>query len=144
MAKPWSRYEVDFINHEKFRAIHANAICLWIEGKNYADKNLTDGLLPAYEVKHWRFYSKKAVETLTTSIGTNTRTGQQFAPLWEVHPVGWKMHDYLGHNECREEVQARIAVGNGTATEDQKRIAAAARQRRKRERDKAVRVCVTA
>lgn len=109
MAKPWARYEVNFINHDKFRAIPANAICLWLEGKNYADDKHTDGLLPDYEVKHWRFFGAKSVTQLTTSCGLKPGTDQPYAPLWDVvEGFGFKMHDYLQHNDCREKVQARI------------------------------------
>lgn len=144
MAKPWARYEVRWIKHDKFKALPANAICLWVEGKDYADDNLTDGLLPLYVVKHFRFFSKRNIDLLLKSIGAkHAGGGDVYAPLWEPHPLGYKMHDYLDHNECREEALARIAVGRGNATEDQKRIAATARQRKKRERDKRVTVGVT-
>ncbi len=108
--KPWAKYEVNFINHDKFRAITANAICLWLEGKNYADDKLTDGLLPAYEVKHWRFYSQKSVALLTTSCGIKPGTDCPYAPLWEsVDGFGFRMHNYLDHNECRDRALERIA-----------------------------------
>lgn len=138
MAKPWARYEVGFINHAKFRALPSNAICLWLEGKDYADEHLTDGLLPLYIVKGFRHFSRRNMELLMTSAGPKSDGGgEKYAPLWEPHEMGIKMHDYLEHNDCREVVKARMAVKDGTATEDQKRIAAAERQRKKRERDKA-------
>lgn len=107
--KPWARYEVGFINHDKFRAITANAICLWLEGKNYADAKLTDGLLPEYEVKLWRFHSKKSVAILTRSCGLKPGTDTLYQPLWDVvEGFGFKMHDYLEHNPSREDALARI------------------------------------
>lgn len=108
MGKPWARYEVGFINHDKFRALTGNAIALWLEGKNYADEKYTDGLLPLGTVKTFRFYGKKSVALLTTSCGENPGAGQPYAPLWEPHPVGFKMHGYLEHNDCREEVLQRL------------------------------------
>lgn len=130
--KPWAKYEVGFINHDKFRAITPNAICLWLEGKNYADDKHTDGLLPEYEVKHWRFYSKKSVALLTTSVGLNPRTDQVYFPLWDaVEGFGFKMHDYLDHNDCKEEVQARI----GKADEDRKRRATNQKEWRERQKE---------
>lgn len=123
LAKPWARYEIGFINHDKFRAIPSNAICLWLEGKNYADTKQTDGLLPDYEVKHWRFYSKRNVDILLTSCGQKPGTDQPYAPLWEVHPVGFKMHDYLDHNDCREAVLARIARSEDERQKDRDRKA---------------------
>jgi hypothetical protein len=110
VAKPWGRIELDYINHDKFKAINANAICLWHEGKNYCDLRLTDGLIPTATAKHFRFHSKKAIEMLTTSCGPKPGADQPYAPLWEVvSGFGWKMHDYLEHNDCRDEVQERLA-----------------------------------
>lgn len=121
MPKPWAKYEVGFINHDKFRAMSANAICLWLEGKNYADDKLTDGVLPNYEVKHWRFYSKKNVDALTASVGNKPGTETPWAPLWEPHPDGWKMHDYLVHNDCRELALARKARAEAERAADRAR-----------------------
>lgn len=125
MSKPWGRYEVNFINHDKFRSITSNAIALWIEGKNYADDKLTDGLLPAYEVKHWRFYGTKSLRLLTTSCGTKPGTDQAYAPLWEpVEGFGFKMHDYLDHNPCRDTAIARIDKAEASKEKERDRKAA--------------------
>lgn len=133
--KLWARYEQGFINHDKFRAITANAIALWLEGKNYADTKLTDGLLPDYEVKLWRFHGKKSVALLTRSCGLKPGTTQPYAPLWEpVDGFGFKMHDYLEHNDCREVVQERIDKADA-ARELRNSNQAAYRERRKAERD---------
>jgi hypothetical protein len=123
MGKPWARYEIGFIKHDKFRAISSNAICLWLEGKDYADTKLTDGLLPDYEVKHWRFYSKKSVELLTHSCGVKPGTQTAYAPLWEVvEGFGFKMHDYLDHNPSRDETQARLAEKEKKREADRERL----------------------
>lgn len=122
MGKPWARYEVGFIDHAKFRALNANAICLWVEGKNYCDENATDGLIPAHVVKQFRFYSKKAIEQLMVSCGPKNAT-EQFYPLWESHPVGFKMHAYLEYNDCRDEVVARIDRAEEVRQRERKRKA---------------------
>lgn len=106
--KPWAKYEVGFIDHPKFRVLNANAICLWLEGKNYCDSNMTDGLIPAHEIKRFRFRGQKTIAMLTTSAGPKNAAGDLWAPLWEAHPVGFKMHDYLDYNACRDEVVARL------------------------------------
>jgi hypothetical protein len=122
-VKPWAKYEVNFINHNKFRAITANAIGLWLEGKNYADDKLTDGLLPGYEIKHWRFYSAKCVRLLTTSCGTKPGTADAYFPLWEiVDGFGFKMHDYLIHNDCRDEALERIEQADESRRENAERM----------------------
>lgn len=107
MAKPWAKYEVDFINHPKFRALTGNAICLWLEGKNYCDHHMTDGLIPTHIVKQFRFSRRLAIEALLVSCGQKSES-LTYAPLWEVHAIGYRMHDYLEHNDCREEVLERI------------------------------------
>lgn len=107
MAKPWARLEQNYINHPKFLALTADAICLWHEAKNYCDMHQTDGLIPRNALKTFRFTSRKSVEILTKSCGKKL-DGEPFAPLWEVHDVGFKMHDYLDHNDCREEVLQRL------------------------------------
>lgn len=113
MAKPWARYEVGFIDHVKFRALTSNAICLWIEGKNYCDENMTDGLIPTHIVKQFRFHSRKSVDMLALSCGPKNET-EQYGPLWESHAVGFKMHDYLDYNDCRDEAMERIDDANVT------------------------------
>ena len=107
MAKPWGRIELGYLNHPKFLALNANAICLWHEGKNYCDAHQTDGLIPTGALKAFRFRGQKSVEGLMTSCGQKPG-GAPWAPLWEVHAVGYKMHDYLDYNDCREVVLARL------------------------------------
>lgn len=119
--KPWARYEVGFIDHPKFKALNANAIGLWIEGKNYCDRNMTDGLIPTHTVKQFRFYSRKAVDSLMVSCGPKNEQ-EVYAPLWEVHALGYKMHDYLDHNDCRQAVIARIEKSEDRAEQAKVRV----------------------
>jgi hypothetical protein len=51
VGKPWARLEQNFINHQKFLALTSNAICLWLEGKNYCDMYQTDGMIPKIALK---------------------------------------------------------------------------------------------
>lgn len=123
MPKPWAKIEVGYWDHIKFQSLNANAICLWHEGKNYCDKHHTDGLLPLVIVKQFRFYGKKAVDALTTRCETPKPDGTPYAPLWEAHPVGFKMHDYLDHNDCREVVEARMEAADARREAEKKRKA---------------------
>lgn len=111
MAKPWGRYEIDFLDHPKFRALHANSFFLWWEVKNYCDKFHTDGRFPREMLRTFRHHSSKAIGQLTMSCGVKPN-GDPYAPLWEPQDIGGvaylKMHDYLDHNDCRDEVLARI------------------------------------
>lgn len=107
MPKPWARIEVGYFSHIKFLKLNANAISLWHEGKDYCDTHHTDGLIPREALQHFRFRGTKSVTMLSTSCGEKP-SGAAYAPLWEEHPVGYKMHDYLDHNDCRDEVLTRL------------------------------------
>lgn len=107
MPKPWAKVEVGYMRHQKFLALNGNSIALWHEGKDYCDTHHTDGMIPREALKTFRFSGKKTVEMLLKSCGPKP-DGNPFAPLWESHPIGFKMHDYLDHNDCREEVLERI------------------------------------
>lgn len=134
MAKPWSRTEIGYLGHRKFLALTANAICLWHEGKQYCDTHLTDGLIPKEALKLFRFFGTKSLSLLMTSCG-NKPDGSPFAPLWEAHDVGYRMHDYLDHNDCREKVLARIDDAKDAA--ELRRAANAKRQQELRAKRKA-------
>jgi hypothetical protein len=137
MAKPWGRYELGYLDHQKFLTLNANAIALWWEGKNYCDTHHTDGLIPAEKVKQFRFKGAKSIGLLTTSCGVKTDGVTAYAPLWEVHPVGFKMHDYLDHNDCRDKVLARMDAADERRDADRRRQAdwrAREKERRANER----------
>ena len=106
--KPWAKVEIGYMDHPKFLALSGNAISLWHEGKNYCDKFNTDGLIPRDALKLFRFAGKKSIDMLTVSCSTPKPDGSPYAPLWEVHLVGYRMHDYLDHNDCRDAVLARM------------------------------------
>lgn len=108
MAKPWAKLEIGYLDHPKFQALNANAIALWHEGKQYCDRFNTDGLIPSAVAKRFRFGGKKSISMLTTAIDFPKPDGGRYAPLWDTHTVGFKMHDYLDHNDCRDEVLARM------------------------------------
>lgn len=134
MAKPWARLEIGYLDHPKFLALTANAICLWHEGKNYCEKFHTDGLIPKDALKLFRFAGQKSVAMLLTGYGQKP-DGTPYKPLWEKHPVGYKMHDYLVYNDCREEVLARLDDADDIA--ELRREANKRRQGEYRERRKA-------
>lgn len=105
--KPWARIEVGRMRHPKFLALNGNAIALWDEGKDYCDEHHTDGLIPREALKTFRFSGPKSIAMLTASCGQKP-DGSAYVPLWEPHPVGFKMHDYLDHNDCREQILSRM------------------------------------
>ena len=128
--KPWAKVEIGYMDHPKFVALNANAICLWHEGKNYCDKYNTDGLIPKDALKLFRFSSKKSVELLMVPCPTPRPDGTAYAPMWEPHPAGYRMHDYLDHNDCRDEVLERMERADRARDEDRdrKRVARAAKK----------------
>lgn len=83
MSKPWAKYEIDYLDHPKFRALNANAIVLWLEAKNHCDKFHTDGRFPVAVVRTFRYFSVKSVELLTRSCGVKPN-GEQYSALWQV------------------------------------------------------------
>jgi hypothetical protein len=123
MAKPFGRYEIGFLDHPKFLALSGNAISLWWEGKNYCDKHFTDGLIPASALKYFRFRGEKTVRQLMTSCGVKADGETAYGPLWEPHPVGYKMHDYLDHNDCRDVIMARMDRADRRREEERDRKA---------------------
>lgn len=135
MAKPWARIEIGYMGHPKFLWLNANAICLWHEGKQYCDMHHTDGLIPRDALKTFRFAGKKSIVALLTTCPTPKPDGTPYAPLWEEHAVGYKMHDYLDHNPCREEVLARMEDADDVA--EIRRAANARRQAEYRAKRKA-------
>lgn len=95
------------MDHPKFSVLSSSAICLWHSAKNYCDKWHTDGLIPTPEMRRFRFFAPKFLAELLASAGPKS-DGSVYLPLLEAHPVGYKMHDYLDHNDCRDEVLARL------------------------------------
>jgi hypothetical protein len=128
VSKPWGKYEIDFLDHPKFRALHSNAFRLWWEVKNYCDKFHTDGLFPRDIVNTFRHFSLKNVSQLTTSCGQKP-SGELYAALWDSLDIGGvahhRMHDYLDHNDCREVVLARIEKAETARKLDRDRKTAA-------------------
>lgn len=105
--KPWAKLEIGYLSHPKFLALNANAVCLWHEGKNYCDAHQTDGIIPKYALRTFRFRGAKSVALLMRSCGDKPN-GTPYAALWEQHAIGYRMHDYLDYNDCRDEVLARM------------------------------------
>lgn len=47
MIVPWVRISDDFTEHPKIRDLSAPAVAMWLAGIAYANRNLTDGIIPA-------------------------------------------------------------------------------------------------
>lgn len=121
MPKPWARIEVGRMRHPKFLALNGNAIALWDEGKDYCDEHHTDGIIPREALKTFRFAGPKSVAMLTASCGQKF-DGTPYAPLWEPHDLGYRMHDYLAYNDCRDAVLARLEQAEENRAADRERL----------------------
>jgi hypothetical protein len=118
MGKPWGRYEIGYVRHAKFLALSGNAFALWWEAKNYCDEHHNDGMFPRAALRTFRFNSPKSVDMLTRSCGPKPN-GEPYSALWDALDIGgvphFRMHDYLEHNDCRDEVMARMEAANQRA-----------------------------
>lgn len=138
MAKPWARVQVGYTRHPKFSRLNGNAFGLWHQIKDHCNEFHTDGLITHDTVKEFKFYSKKSMEMLLTPCGLTKMDGAPYAPLIERHPVGYKMHDFLDHNDCREEVLARTQRAEDEREASRQRVAKWREERRKADRRNAV------
>lgn len=121
--KPWAKTEVGYMGHQKFLALTGNAISLWHEGKDYCARHQTDGFIPKAALLTFRFRGQKSIAALTTSCGLKPN-GEPYAPLWETSELGYTMHDFLDHNDCRDTVLARIDRAEAKRDEERERKAA--------------------
>lgn len=95
---PFIRLSDNYIDHPKFIVLSDRAFRLWHEGMAYCRKHQTDGLIPALALNGFRYAKKDAVKELSVTE----------APLWEtVEAFGFRVHDYLEWNDCREVEQKR-------------------------------------
>jgi hypothetical protein len=94
---PFIRLSDNYIDHPKFIVLSDRAFRLWHEGMAYCRKHQTDGEIVSSALRGFRYAKPDAVREL--SAGT--------APLWETVDVGFKVHDYLDWNPCREDEQRR-------------------------------------
>lgn len=86
----------------KITALSDSAFRLWVRGLCYCQTALTDGLIPRSALKEMGARRKDVDELSAPQV-----TGQ--APLWESHDIGFKVHDYLAWNDCRDKVRDRQA-----------------------------------
>src|SRR3990167_275444 len=93
----WVKIDDHFPEHPKVLMAGPQAAWLYVCGLAYASRNLTDGLIPASQVK--RLAEVPTAPKLATKL---VEVG-----LWEQVGGGYIIHDYLEYNPTREEVLAR-------------------------------------
>lgn len=84
--------------HPKLLAAGAEAAWLWVAAIDYCRDQLTDGFLPEH-----------AVHTLGLFRSQPTKLAFRLVEvgLLEACEGGWKVHDYLDHNDSRNDVKAK-------------------------------------
>lgn len=74
---PWFKVDDSFYDHPKFLDVPNAAVGLWTKAGAWCGKHLTDGVIPATQVKRFK--------------GTNAQVNALIsAGLWEEHPQGYK------------------------------------------------------
>lgn len=117
----WLQLDDRILEHPKFvRAVRRGgsaAVHLWLGMMSFCKQRLTDGLVPADMVDvvagpatRWR---KPALVALVE------------AGLLESDPSGYRVHDYLRHNDARETVERRVSERR--ARDEARRLAYLAR-----------------
>ena len=85
----WVRIHDGAMLHPKVSGLTDKAFRLWVWGLSHSQQYLTDGIIQNDTVPG---RLKRAVGELTTRR------------LWELHDMGYKVHDYLDWNDSREVV----------------------------------------
>lgn len=88
----WIRLDDNVPHHPKILTVGPVAAWLWVCGIAYAQRQLTDGVIP-----------REAVPTLGVANPRKHIDKLVTVGLWDEHPRGWQVHDYLAHNSTREE-----------------------------------------
>lgn len=96
----WARIHDGAMSHPKIMALSDSAFRVWVKGLAYCQLNLTDGLIPMQAAKELGA-SKRLISELISPL-----SGYEFA-LWEVHPIGFCVRDYLFWNDSRERIQTK-------------------------------------
>jgi hypothetical protein len=95
----WVRIEENALTHRKIIGLTDGAFRLWVAGLAHCQQHLTDGLILRLVLCTLVGMTRKRVDELVT------------AGLWVADPEGFRVNDYLGHNESREVVlQKRLAA----------------------------------
>jgi 5-methylcytosine-specific restriction endonuclease McrA len=86
----WFKIDDSFHSHPKALQAGNVALGVWVRCGSYCAQHLTDGHVPT-EVGG--MYGSTHATRRLIQVG-----------LWEPHPQGWVMHDYLDYNPSRSEV----------------------------------------
>ncbi len=95
----WVRTDDNAPNHPKFFRAGVAAAGFWWGGLCYANRNLTDGFIPASDLK--LVYPGVAMKQAIALAGRLVEVG-----LWERRDDGWQIHDYHDYQSSAADVLA--------------------------------------
>lgn len=93
----WVRIDDNFPEHPKVDALSDAAFRMHVAGLCYANRHLTDGLIPDRMPR--RFIHG---DNVSGAVDELVDSG-----LWKTVPGGWMVHDYLEYQPSRAEAEAR-------------------------------------
>ncbi len=102
----WARFDDSFPEHPKVIGLSADAFRLHVTAICYSARTLTDGVIQQASLR---------------VIGANKKLATELvdAQLWDLHQLGYAVHDYLDYNPSRDHVLAerekRSAAGKAGA-----------------------------
>lgn len=90
----WVRIADNALSHPKLAGLVRldHPFDLWVWSLTHSQAHITDGLIVREAV------GKRSLNAAAILVARG---------LWETHTVGWKVHDYLDWNDCREVVLER-------------------------------------
>lgn len=92
MITTWVRLDDSFPEHPKIAELSLRAFRAHVEGLCYANRNLTDGVLPSRVALAW---GKSAAQELAR------------AGVWEKTDAGYSIHDYHEYQPTKAEIQEK-------------------------------------
>lgn len=106
----------EFLTCDKTRraveAAGSDAIVMWLAMKAYCSEHLTNGFIPEEEIGKLPGAPKRRRSRALRALvecGRVDETGQRGAGLVDRTEHGWRLHDYLDHSECADDLRLKRA-----------------------------------
>ena len=93
---PWARLDDAFYTHRKVLDVSPSARWLYVAALCYCNQNLTDGVLSVAAAE-----SVGMIRQPRSAIAELVKAG-----LWQRHPDGYEVHDYLKYQLSRQQILA--------------------------------------
>lgn len=146
---PWVRIDDGFYDHPKFIKAGPLGIALWVTALAWCNRNLTDGFVPAPQVRRLCDFNGLGWRMWTGDLAGGGEDVDPFAvaeqlvdlEIWEHAEGGYRVHDFLKFQPSRRQVEAERRRMKEAKSEAGKRGAAvrqAGRQTRNRPASKRV------